>query len=76
MTSGKDIRDQQSDYRQSVEDRFVESAEQHPDVTKAARRDAEALIKKQAADRFEQAVTAAIEEEKEKARRADQNQEE
>ena len=60
MSSARDIRDQQSDYRQSIEDRFVEFAEQHPDVAAAARRDAEATVRLEDRTSFEDRVNAAL----------------
>ncbi|MEE8490242.1 MAG: hypothetical protein V3S60_01265 [Acidimicrobiia bacterium] len=61
---------------QAIEDAFVAGALANSEVQEVARREAVALVEKQEKDRFEQAVIAAIEEEKEKARRADQNTEE
>ncbi len=45
MTSAPDARDDQADRRQAIAQRFIESAEQHPDVTKAARREAENAVR-------------------------------
>jgi len=64
MTSGKEIRDEQIDYRQSIARRFVESAEQHPDVTKAARESAEAAVRLQDKNSFEDRVNAALDQQK------------
>ena len=61
MTSGHEIRDEQAERRQAIADRFIEFAEKHPEVTAAARRDAETLVRQQQAEDFEKAVSAAIE---------------
>ncbi len=52
MTSARDVRDEQADYRQSVEDRFLASAESHPDVVAAAHAEAVAQVKATEAAEF------------------------
>ncbi len=61
MTSGKDIRDQQSEYRQGIEDRFLADGLANSDVVAAARRDAVAQVRQDQENDYERAVDAALE---------------